>query len=103
MEIKECDLIDGVAQSVMNSSFEVPSDLRISMIRPEHTIKIGIKQDKDPHDFGAERCWAKVISLDGDSFICSIDNDLVLTHLHGIKYGDVVKVQKHNILAIYEF
>lgn len=103
MEIKGCDLIDGVAQSVMSSTFEVPSDLRISMIRPGHTIKIGIKQDKDPVDFGAERCWTKVISREGDSFVCSIDNDLVLTHLHGIKYEDLVKVHKHNILAIYEF
>jgi hypothetical protein len=103
MEIKKVDLIDGVAQSVMHSTFKVPSPGRISMIQPGTTIKIGIKQNKKSKEFGAERCWAIVKEIDGDSYICSIDNDLVMTNLHGIKYQDLVKVQKHNILDIYDF
>lgn len=103
MEIKECDLIDGVAQSVMHSTFEVPSEARIAKLKTGNTIKIGIKQNNDPNEFGAERCWANIKSIEGDSFICSIDNDLVMTDLHGIKYEDLVRVKKHNILAIYEF
>jgi hypothetical protein len=103
MEIKECDLIDGVAQSVISSTFEVPSEERISMLRPGNTIKIGIKQTWDPNEFSAERCWSIIESIEGNTYLCSINNDLVMTHLHGIKYEDVVKVQKHNILAIYEF
>jgi RecB family endonuclease NucS len=103
MEIKKVDLIDGVAQSVISDTFEVPSPERIAMIQPGHTIKIGIKQNKKPKEFSAERCWATVKKIEGNSYICSIDNDLVMTSLHGIKYEDLVKVKKHNILAIYEF
>ena len=94
------DLIDGVAMSVIYDTFEVPSVDKIKSLEAGDFIKIGIKQNKDKNDFGAERFWCEIMEKSGDNFIGRVDNDLVMTHLHMVKYNDIILIQPQNILSI---
>ncbi len=49
---------------------------------------------------GAERFWTKIIAIEGDKIAAEIDNDLVHTHWHGLKCGDLIYFQKKHIYQI---
>lgn len=50
---------------------------------------------------GTERFWIKLIDANGEILKGIIDNDLVRSHEHGLKYGELVSVERRHIYQIY--
>lgn len=48
-----------------------------------------------------ERFWVTVTELNGDCLAGIVDNNLICTDQHGLKFGDIVKFKKCNIYSIY--
>ena len=97
---KTPDLLDGVAMSILYETFEVPSPEEIAKIKTGDNIKVGAKQNIDENSPNVERFWCKVIGKQGDSFLATVNNDLVLTHLHGLKFNDLIKIESYQIIGI---
>jgi hypothetical protein len=49
---------------------------------------------------GRERFWVKVLKIEDETITGTIDNDLVFTHEHGLKFDDVISFEKKNIYSI---
>lgn len=73
------------------TTFFAPSNEDLSGIEVGDHVKIcAIK----------ERFWVRVISINGSVLTGKVDNDLVCTPGHGIKFGDSVEFEFRHIYAI---
>ncbi|NLR94902.1 hypothetical protein [Flammeovirga agarivorans] len=87
----------------LRTSAENAQDLRIK--HPD-TFSAPNKEELDNlkvHDivkicYEAERFWTRVLKVEGDKVIASVDNDLLNPSL---SYKDIVIFNKNNIYAIY--
>ena len=100
--VKTPNLIDGVAQNKLYPSFEIPSLGNKAQLKAGMTVKVGVNTNPDYDGPGAERFWGIIQSIEEDSFILIIDNNLVLTDGHGLSYGDLIMVESRNIISIYD-
>lgn len=71
-------------------TFDCPSDKDIASIESGDHAKIACD---------GERFWVHVIKIEDGWYKGVIDNNLVRTRLHGLKYGDPVQFQANNILS----
>lgn len=93
-KILQPDLTDAVVMSVLHSNFSVPAPNALADLIIGDLIKLCA---------GGERFWCKFMFayIDG-SLVCRIDNDLIDPgNAHGLKLGDLIHVELHNILEIY--
>jgi hypothetical protein len=84
------------AQAMHNSHpdrFEAPTLEELAGIKTGDTVKVCT---------AGERFWTTVISVNGETITASVDNDLVNTRIHGLKFGDSITFEKRHIYAIYE-
>ena len=74
------------------ATFDIPPVSELEKIKPSDWVKVCT---------GDERFWCRVDIVDGDRIFGIIDNDLVCTDIHGLKYGDAISFGKNNIYAIH--
>lgn len=110
------NLIDARAAALANpTEFFVPSAGEFNLLTPGHLVKIGVtfKADKHvlnlegPTRISGERFWVRVTSattglLSGAivQLIGEVTNELVYTHIHGLKEGDLVRFEPRHVLEI---
>ncbi len=49
---------------------------------------------------GDERFWVEVTNSDGNTITGTVNNDLVRTNIHGLKYGDEITFNIENIYQL---
>jgi len=85
-------LVDAVAMSVYNENFQVPYSFSVAALTTENFVKVCA---------GGERFWCKIVDVEMDgSYIGRIDNDLINTAGHGMKCGDLIKIQQYQIYQV---
>lgn len=75
------------------STFEAPSFSELERIKPSDWVKICVAN--------LERFWVIVLSVNDEHITGTIDNHLIHTDIHELKYGDVVAFEKKHIYAIH--
>lgn len=97
---KKSDLLDATVRSVIFETFEVSTEEEIAAIKPGNHVKVCAEFEQQENKCNGERFWCFVEQVNEDGFLCCVDNDLLFTDLHGYKFGDKIKVEKHNIIDI---
>jgi hypothetical protein len=73
------------------NTFEAPSEKQLSMVEIGDAVKVCAIR---------ERFWVHVTAIDGNSLIGVIDNDLLFSEEHGLKYEDIVKFELRHIFSV---
>ena len=47
-----------------------------------------------------ESFWLKVLSFDGDYIVAVVQNELIETEVHGLKYRDIVVLEPKHVKAV---
>ncbi len=47
-----------------------------------------------------ESFWLKVLSFDGDYIVAVVQNELIETEVHGLKYGDIAVLEPKHVKAV---
>lgn len=90
---KNLEFVNAQEQARLHpETFEAPSKAELDAIVEGSTVKVSI---------GGERFWNQVTKVDGSIITATVDNDLVCTKTHGLKYGDTITFVKDNIFMIY--
>jgi hypothetical protein len=63
---------------------------------PRRYRKVGV----EGLSFGGERFWAGVAEVSQDGFVVRVDNRLISTQVHGLKYGDVLHVLRQHVIEV---
>lgn len=94
--MKKVKLIDAQKMNKLHpTTFEVPSKEELDGIKEGDSVKIGTKVGI------GERFWVTVTSVDGGAIKGVVNNDLVLTHEHGLVFDDEIEFKKKNVYSIY--
>ena len=84
--------------AIIDPAAQLADDVRIGAysVIGAH-VKIGLRgvEDTDP----GERFWAQVISRSENGYLVQVDNHLVYSHLHGVRFEDFLVIQPNHILA----
>lgn len=88
-------------QKEFPKTFQAPSQEELDNLKINDNIKIAVLLNTKLDDFTAERFWIKVTKIENDTVTGTVNNDLVRTHLHGLKYKDKITFEKKNIYSIY--
>jgi hypothetical protein len=48
-----------------------------------------------------ELFWVLIQEITGEVFKGTVDSELLLTRLHGLKYGDTVEFKKGEVINVY--
>ena len=97
-------LMDGVALNAAHpTSFQIPSPEEIEGLKQgKKIVKIGLEVNIPGHDIEAERFWVKILDyLEDGTIHVRVDNTLVCTEYHGIKYEDELIIEYRHILGIF--
>ena len=70
-----------------------PSPDRKARLGKGDTVKIGVP---------GEKFWAEIVEKTEAGFRVRVDNDLIMTDRHGLKYNDVVEITAENVCDIYD-
>ncbi|MDX9668726.1 hypothetical protein [Pseudomonas sp. P8_250] len=100
---RKINFVDGVEQSAKHpSTFEVPTAEEKLAVKSGTFVKIGVLTGFDKARPSAERFWLKVDwnVPERQVVVGRVDNDLVCTDGHGLKYKDVIEVPYNAILTI---
>lgn len=73
-------------------TFEVPTIEELDNIQILDNVKISV---------GNERFWVKVSEIKKTKVTGTINNDLVFTNTHGLRFGDTITFYKKNIYSIF--
>jgi hypothetical protein len=77
-------------------TFYAPLKTELDEIKINDHVKICVQKENEK----GEPFWVKVQKIEGETITGFIDNNLVLTHLHGLKSDDVITFEKKNIYNI---
>jgi|SRR5579872_680750 len=95
------NFVNGLAMNITNpDTFSVPSLDEKLAVKPGGHIKIGVKVNS--HNINCERFWGRVVQNDTDNHIITvmIDNDLICTDIHGLRYDDCIQVPYDVVLDV---
>jgi len=73
------------------TTFEAPSLSELSGLRVGQFIKVCTE---------GERFWVKLEAIEEDKLFGRVDNELVFTERHGLRYNDKVTVQKRHVYDV---
>ncbi len=73
-------------------TFYAPSLTELNEIKEGSLLKVAT---------GGERFWVLVISVKGNKITGTVNNDLVFTKDHGLRYEDRVEFEKKNVYGIF--
>lgn len=94
-------LLNGIeVQSQTPNTFIIPNEKEKASLNIGDSVKIGLYPESG---IGASEKFWVIISevLQDGAFFGLVDNDLMLTHLHGYKDGDRIVFNKDHILNIW--
>jgi TusA-related sulfurtransferase len=77
-------------------TFDAPSYEDLQKLKKGDIVKVCVE---------GERFWSTIKEIhedDANTVVAIVDNDLVRTHLHGIKYKDELSFHKNNIYSIFK-
>ena len=74
-----------------SDTFEVPDSHALKHLQPGMLVKVCAEN---------ERFWCIIKGISGQEVTAIIDNDLVSTDLHGLKYGDEIIFETRHIYQI---
>ena len=77
-----------------------PSGRVLDAIRPGDFVKVGI-ECPDMTGINGERFRTRVVEISNAGFVVEVDNILLMTDDHGLKYGDRLVVGCQHILDVY--
>ena len=72
-------------------TFHRPSEFELNNLKIDDYVKVCNS---------SERFWVKIIKINPNNIIGIVSNDLVLTHIHGLKCYDEIIFHKDNIYDI---
>ncbi|EON2338977.1 hypothetical protein ACLLKL_001946 [Escherichia coli] len=73
-------------------TFSAPSAAELSMITPGTHVKVCVDD--------CERFWVLVTAVTRSGITGTVDNDLIRTHIHGLRYPDVVTFEPRHVYDI---
>lgn len=73
-------------------TFIAPSEADLAQIKEGMHVKVSAAN---------ERFWCLVEAIDQDRITATVDNEVLGTPAHGLKYGDTVEFEKRHIYQIY--
>lgn len=103
------NLIDAAARNRENpAGFQVPPPQAIAALAPGNFVKIGVEFKADEHVLNlegitkptGERFWVRLDACKHGIFYGVIDNDLVYTHIHGLRADQPVGFLAQHILDV---
>lgn len=74
-------------------TFEAPNQKELNKIKVDSLVKICVE---------GERFWTVVTKVENDTITAIVNNELVMTHKHGLMCYDVLTFEKKNVYSIYE-
>jgi hypothetical protein len=75
------------------STFEAPTAADLAQVEPGASVKVCAND--------TERFWVSVTSVEGEAVTGAVDNDLVCTDEHGLRYGDTITFEKRHIFSTH--
>lgn len=95
--MKKANFVDAQQMQIDNpKTFYAPLQPELDEIKINDFVKIGVANQGKR----GERFWVLVTKIENQTITGIINNDLVLTHEHGLKCDDVVTFEKKNIYNI---
>jgi hypothetical protein len=91
------------------TSFLIPDETHIEYLKPGWFAKVGIRHDpcnshcrccSKPQKVANERFWLEILERNGDQFLGRVDNHLLHSDSHKIRYGDYIRFTRRNILDV---
>lgn len=93
------ELMDGVERNRAHpDTFHIPYAEELDAIKVGFWVKVGAMTPK-AHRCEAERFWVKVTEVTPEGFKGTVDNDTVLANHHGLRYMDIVSIERRHVLA----
>lgn len=81
-------------------TFFAPELDDLELIRVGDSVKVGVDGSQGSP---GERFWVEVTGIDGDQITGTVDNDLLMTKMHGLYFGKEVTFSKacvYNIVGV---
>jgi len=75
------------------ATFEAPDQPELDDLQAGQNVKVCI---------GDERFWVMVGKVTGDVIEGMVDNYLINTDIHCLKYGDVIQFEKRHVYSIFK-
>ena len=94
------ELVNGIERNILSANFEIPSDKEIKEIKIGTYVKV-LAENNNLQGPSGERFWCEIIEKKDNYFIGRIDNNLVLSHIHGLYCDDIIKIESQNIISIF--
>lgn len=93
-------LLDAQAAAVeYPDTFQVPSLTELAAIKVGDNVKIGAELGKGK-GVGCERFWVEALFVTETTIIGAVNNSLVYTDTHKLKYGDIVEFDFNCVMSI---
>ena len=73
-------------------TFEAPTTEELDNIFVGDTVKVSVL---------GERFWCEVVEVNSEVIKARVDNDLIFTDEHGIRYMDIIQFEKKNVYSIF--
>lgn len=91
--VSKAELVDAQQMATeYPDTFEAPTETMLAQIKVGDAVKICANNK--------ERFWVEVTAIDGKTLTGRIDNDLVFTDTHGLKYNDTVTFERRHIYQL---
>jgi len=88
------NFIDAQDRHALNpDTFYAPSKKELDTIESGVNVKVCLDD---------ERFWVEVSQVNGDEITGTVNNDLIHTASHGLKFGQEIKFEKRHVYMIYE-
>lgn len=118
---KPYEMIDAMAMHVANpDTFDMPDFRIIAALKPGFFVKIGVTYDprrrigddapqmqmwvakvgEIARDTSGERFWLLLETISDGHYIGTVNNDLAYTAYHGLKFGDLLTVERRHIMDV---
>ena len=85
-------------------TFELPRRGVLDRLKPGAFVKVCAEFPQLANGCNGERFWARITQLEillgKTSFVGVIDNDLVQTAHHGLRFGDTIRFETRHIFAV---
>jgi hypothetical protein len=97
--------INGVARNREHpQTFQIPGKIEKKNLVVGDFVKVGIELPKETKTTPrGERFWVQLTSVNGDSLMGQIDNELLIKDAIGYNYGDEISFTKAEVLDIIKY
>ena len=79
------------------ATWQHPTAATLGAIRPGDVVKVGVEGPK----WGGERFWNVVSEVGDAGFVVAVNNRLLFTSDHGLRFGDSLAVGRQHIIDVW--